>query len=127
MNNALIHFISSFVPTKRLRRRVREKLKQYGIFCLFCKNVYIFKYTKVVFGKKRYNISGNNNKVIVNNRVISINDICNVLVDIYVKKDTINNVNRIPLMGIHVPYLFWISFFNHAANSESDLLIKCYK
>ena len=24
-------------------------------------------------------------------------------------------------------FSFWISFFNHAANSESDLLIKCYK
>lgn len=31
MNNALIHFISSFVPTKRLRRLVRKNLKAFTL------------------------------------------------------------------------------------------------
>ena len=50
MHNALIHFLSSFVPTKRLRRRVRARLKE-----------------RLIVKSGMVTLSGQNNQIVVKN------------------------------------------------------------
>ena len=47
------------------------------------------------------NVYGNNNKVIINSRIISLNKLCNIYIDTFVNKKTKDNVIEENLKGIN--------------------------
>ena len=81
MRRIFIHIISALLPTKRLRKKVRRKLNVMSFLSIknkFISFIYLpqkdrkhFKpfldrsYMRFAFGKQRYSISGNNNRIIV--------------------------------------------------------------